>query len=188
MAGLVLAGLLASPSAGGREMSGKSFEESVTRAGKTLKLSGIGLREKYFVDVYVLGVYTVSGGCDASRLVATDEVKLLRLQFVRKVQANRMEAETRKMTMTRLPASLTDQDREQAEAFIRQMTVSVTGDSIIEMLYVPGTGTSVTKDGKSLGPTLTGKPFQEVLWNTYLGPSPCCPKTTKQILESCRGG
>jgi hypothetical protein len=183
---LVVTGTLAmAPTARARGLAGREFEETRTCEGKTLRLTGLGLREKYFFDVYVLGAYTESGSCDPVRMVRDDEVKLLRLNFVRGVPASRMRKEVRSMVSSRLPANSTDADRLQSEAFIAMFDQDVSSGAIFEMLYRPGVGTLVTRDGQPQGAMLTGKPFQEVLWSTYVGPEPCCPSTTKQLLESC---
>jgi hypothetical protein len=169
-----------------RSLAGRELAETASRAGKTLKLTGVGLREKYFFDVYVLGAYTESGACEPARMIGDDEVKLLRMEFVRNVPAGRLQAEVRKMVTTRVPDGATDVDRQQSEAFIAMYDFDVTKETVVELLYVPGTGLAATRDGKSMGAVLPGKPFQEVLWSTYVGPEPCCPATKKGLLESCR--
>jgi hypothetical protein len=185
-AALVLATTLAGGSdASARTFEGREFAETEIRAGRTLHLTGLGMRSKYVFDVYVLGAYTESGACDTARMVRDDEAKLLRLAFVRDVPARRMVKEVRGMVAARVPATASDFDRGQSEAFIAMFDQDVADGAVFEMLYVPGVGTTVTRDGRPQGATLTGKPFQEVLWDTYVGPEPCCPKTKKQLLESC---
>ena len=169
-----------------RGMAGRELAETVARGGRTLKLDGVGLREKFLFDIYVLGAYTESGSCDPARMVGDDEAKLLRMEFVRNVPAGRLQSEVRKMVSTRVPKAASDKDRLQSETFILMYNFDVTSETIVEMLYVPGTGTIVTRNGESMGPVLPGKPFQEVLWSTYVGSDPCSPSTKKQILESCR--
>jgi len=170
----------------GREGFGRTFPDVVERGGKTLRLVGLGLREKYSFDVFVLGVYTPDGGCDPDAMIRQDQVKMLRQEFVRTVSARRLEAETRKVTEPRLPREMTEEDRRQAEAFITMMRTEVQDGTVLEMTYLPGEGTRITKDGRPLGPTLTGKRFQEILWSSYLGRDSFCPKTRDQVLRSCR--
>jgi hypothetical protein len=169
-----------------RGIAGRELAETVTRADKALKLNGVGLREKYYFDIYVLGAYTESGTCDPARMIKDDEVKLLRMEFVRSVPAKRLQAEVRKMVSSRLPVSATDADRQQSESFIAMYDFDVTKETIVELLYVPGTGVTATRDGRPMGAVLPGKSLLETLWSTYVGPDPCCPATRRQLLESCQ--
>lgn len=169
-----------------REGFGRVFPDTLERGGKTLRLSGLGLREKYTFDIFVAGFYTPDGGCDPTRMIRDDDVKLLRQEFVRTVPGKRLEAEVRKVTEPRLPPDATEEDRRQAEAFIAMMRTDVREGTVLEMLYVPGQGTKVTRDGQLLGPPLPGKRFQEILWGSYLGPDSFCPKTRDQVIQSCR--
>lgn len=182
---LVLGGL--TPAASGREAYGRVFPDTLDRAGRTLRLVGLGLREKYTFDVFVLGIYTEDGACDPGAMIRDDRVKVIRQEFVRTVSARRLEGETRKVTEPRMPPDLTEADRQQAEAFIAMMRTEVRDGTVIEMTYVPGEGTRVTQDGRPLGPPLKGKRFQELLWDSYLGPESFCPKTRDQVVRSCRG-
>ncbi len=188
VAALLLVGLaIPSGRARARSLAGHEFEETTVREGRTLHLTGLGMREKYFFDVYVLGAWTESGACDPDRMVRDDETKLLRLTFVRSVPAKRMRKEVRSMVESRIPADADEAGRQQSEAFVAIFDQDVSDGAVFEMLYVPGAGTRVTRDGKPQGATLVGKPFQEVLWSTYMGAEPCCPKTKKQLLQSCAG-
>ncbi|HOU54075.1 MAG TPA: chalcone isomerase family protein [Myxococcota bacterium] len=187
MAAWLLAMVLWSAVAHAREGYGRVFPDTLERAGKTLHLVGLGLREKYTFDVFVLGMYTEDGACDPGAMIRDDRVKVLRQEFVRTVSARRLEGETRKVTEPRMPPELTEADRQQAETFIAMMRTEVRDGTVIEMTYVPGEGTRVTQDGRPLGPPLKGKRFQELLWDSYLGPESFCPKTRDQVLRSCRG-
>ncbi len=186
IAAMMLVAALLPAGAAGREAYGRTFPDSLERGGKTLRLVGLGLREKYTLDVFVLGIYTEDGSCDPVAMVRDDRVKMIRQEFVRTVSDRRLESETRKVTEPRMPPDLTEEDRRQAEAFIAMMRTEVRDGTVLEMLYVPGEGTRITRDGHPLGPPLKGKRFQEMLWDSYLGKGSFCPKTRDQVLESCR--
>jgi len=170
----------------GREAFGRVFPDALERGGKTLRLVGMGLRQKYLFDVFVLGIYTTDGSCDPGSMVRDDQVKLILQEFVRTVSAKRLEEETRKVTEPRMPPDLTEEERQQAETFISMMRTEVRDGTQVEMLYIPGEGTRVSKDDRPLGPPLKGKRFQEMLWQSYLGPDSFCPKTRDQVLRSCQ--
>ena len=169
-------------------VSGNDYPPTATADGKTLHLVGAGVREKtvFDVDVYTMGVYTETKTCEHEKLVATDEAKRLRLDFVRDVPADKMKAALResfgKKTPKTAPATLKGQIDGFLELFQKEL---VDGTSVV-VTYVPGKGTTVTVDGKKRGAVIPGQEFQKVLWAIYFEKEICCPNLLKGIDKTCK--
>ena len=73
-------------------VEGNTYPKTVTIEGKTLKLVGAGLREKWVFDVYTMGAYTESGSCNTSTLITANEPKCLRINMLRDVSAEKIGA------------------------------------------------------------------------------------------------
>src|SRR5215471_4126838 len=67
------------------ELSGATLPDTLVAGDKTLKLNGLGLRKKAVFKVYVGGLYLESPSKDASAILASDQAKAIRMQFLRKL-------------------------------------------------------------------------------------------------------
>jgi hypothetical protein len=152
-----------------KEMAGVNMPDTLTVAGKTLKLNGVGLRKKSFFKVYVGALYLENASKDANAIMTGDVPKAISMQFVRSVDRAKLVE--------------TYQEGFQANAAAKAATQKAAIDKFLALVkdvkdgtkwtfsYVPGTGTVVNQDGKDTG-TIEGKDFAEVLFSLWLGPKP----------------
>jgi hypothetical protein len=186
---VLFAALLLAPAlalALGVTVEGTRYPTTVTVEGKTLKLVGAGLREKWFFDVYTMGAYTESGKCDTRAIIKDQEVKYLRMNMHRDVSAEKMSSTISESFEEHMPKGASAELKRQRKTFEGYFKDECTEGSVLEFIYVPGTGTILKQNGKKLGPPLTGKAFQEVLWDIYFGKDTCCEDLLEQILETCK--
>lgn len=167
-------------------VEGTRYEDTATVEGKTLKLVGAGLREKWFFDVYTMGVYTESGTCDPVKLIKADEVKYLRLNMHRDVSAEKMSSTIGESFEEHMPKNASSELKQQRKTFESYFKNECKEGNVIEFIYVPGKGTIMKQNGKTMGPVLAGKAFQEVLWDIYFGKDTCCDDLVEDIIESCK--
>src|SRR5688500_7634465 len=64
------------------ELAGVKMPDSVTVGGQPLVLNGLGLREKFFIDVYVGGLYLKAKTTDAKKAIDADEPKRIVMHFI----------------------------------------------------------------------------------------------------------
>ena len=175
----VFALALAAAPAAAKELAGASMPDTMTVAGKTLKLNGLGLRKKAVFKVYVGGLYLEAPSADAAAILAADAPKALRMHFLRSVDREKLvetfregfeansgaKAAAQKAGIDRLLATVAD----------------VKDGSVTTYTYAPGTGTVVNRDGKDVA-TIEGKAFAEVLFSLWLGPKPPSEDLQKGLL------
>lgn len=187
MLAVVAIGLLAGPALA-YTFEGVEYAPTLQVGGRTLKLVGVGMREVtvFHVDVYVLAAYVENRTCDPSRLVESDEVKVLRMRFVRDVGADKMrenmEKSFRKRTPPDAPADLKTRIRD----FVGLFGIEAKEGMDVEVRYLPGQGTTVLVEGRQRGATVPGHDFIRVLWDIYFNPDTCCPSLRQGVLKSCR--
>ncbi|NOZ85958.1 MAG: hypothetical protein GXP49_06800 [Deltaproteobacteria bacterium] len=169
------------------KVEGKSYAPTINLEGKTLKLVGAGLREKWFFDVYTMGVYSESGKCDAKDLIDTDQVKYLRLDMLRDVSAEKMSSTLAESFGKHMPNGASPKLKEQVKTFKGYFKDECKEGVVLEMYYVPGKGTIIKQDGKQLGPPLEGKDFGRILFDIYFGKNTCCDDLIEQIMKTCKG-
>lgn len=160
------------------ELAGVSAPDTVSVGGQTLVLNGLGLREKYYIDVYVGGLYLPTKTTSSSTAIEQDVAKRLLMHFVyRKVTADQL-AETFREGFAKDPGGAALQD--EVDQLCGWMETMVSEDQAV-FDYVPGQGTTVTVKGVSKG-TIAGAPFMEALWRVYLGGSPPTEKLKRGMM------
>ncbi|MBW1810078.1 MAG: chalcone isomerase family protein [Deltaproteobacteria bacterium] len=167
-------------------VEGTHYPATVQIAGKTLKLVGAGLREKWFFDVYTMGAYTENGSCNTRSIIKDEEVKYLRLNMHRDVSAEKMSSSIGESFAEHMPKNASAELKKQRKTFESYFKKECKEGNVIEFVYTPAKGTELKQNGKLLGPVMTGKAFQEVLWDIYFGKDTCCEDLQEQILETCR--
>jgi len=183
----VVFGLILVPAiAVGVTVEGNKYPVMVTIAGKTFKLVGAGLREKWWVDVYTMAAYSASGSCKPSEIINKDEAKYLRLDMKRDVSAEKMASTIGESFEEHMPEDASPELKKQRKTFESYFKSECTEGTRLEFIYLPGVGTVLKQNGKLMGPTLTGVAFHRVLWDIYFGKETCCEDLKEQILEVCK--
>ncbi|MBN2495710.1 MAG: chalcone isomerase family protein [Deltaproteobacteria bacterium] len=184
---LLVIGLTLVPAlAAGLEVEGKRYPVQANVEGKTFKLIGAGLREKWFFDVYVMAAYSASGSCKTLDIIQRDEPKYLRLDMLRDVSAEKMASTISESFGEHMPKNASDKLKKQRKTFESYFKEECSEGTVLEFVYLPGTGTIMRQNGKRLGPPLDGFDFAKVLWDIYFGADTCCEDLKEGILKTCQ--
>lgn len=152
----------------GAELDGVTIPETAEVGGKTIPLNGVGLRKAFvFAKVYVAGLYLETKTQDAKTATDTDEVKRITMHFVREISHDQMNKGMADGFEVTAPKSLTKQ-KDQLKGYF---TVPLKEGDICNLDYVPGTGTTVTINGKAKG-TIPGADFMRALFGIWLAKDP----------------
>ncbi len=158
------------PAARAASLAGITLPDKVDAAGQSLVLDGLGLRSKFFIKVYVGGLYLTHKEHDAAKVLAEDAPRRMVLSFLYSVKAGQMcdawkeglednsphaSAEVKKAFTTTLCGYMEDVPKGQTMTFT----------------YLPGQGTAVEVNNKAKG-TLPGKPTADAILATWIGPKP----------------
>ena len=166
------------------EISGVKLP-SVKKAGDAqVVLNGGGIREKWFLDVYVCGLYVQAKTSDAAKIIATDEPMIIDIYIVSGlVSSDKMSKATlegfEKSTGGNMAALKTQIDKFIA-VFKREDIVK---NDIFNLVYIPGKGVEVTKNGK-LQDTIAGLEFKKALFGIWLGKEPADDDLKEGMLGS----
>lgn len=174
-----LAALVAlSTTAAAGELAGVTMADTATVGGQPLLLNGIGLREKYFVDVYVGGLYLPSKTTSGSSAVEQDVAKRIVMHFIYKEVTAAQMAETFAEGLAKLddPSAL----QAKFDKLNSWLQDAHKGD-IVVLDYVPGTGTTMSFNGTTKG-TIEGVDFMKAIWSIYVGPNPANKKLKSGML------
>lgn len=160
--------LLLSLSAHAGTLAGVTLPDTASVGGQTLVLNGLGLREKYFLDIYVGGLYLPAKSRDASQIINLDAPKRVVMHFIYSHVTKDQISETFTEGIDKYPqyAAL----KPKVNTFIAFMDDVKAGDEMVYE-YVPGKGTSVIIRGQERG-TIPGVDFMKLVFSIYVGPNP----------------
>jgi hypothetical protein len=164
--------------ASAREIGGVEFAEQVTLAGAPLALNGVGLRERYFLDIYVAALYLPAVTHDPRKAIDDDVPKRIVMHFVYRKVTRDQAVDALRWRLEESPSASTI--RSQVETFVGWLEDFARGDEIV-FDYVPGTGTTVTVKGRVRG-TFVGQGFMQAIWSIFLGESPITPQLRDGLL------
>jgi hypothetical protein len=171
-------GLLLAPAAHAASLAGVTLPDTASVGGSQLVLNGLGLREKYMIDIYVGGLYLPSKTTDASKAINDDVPKRIVMHMTYDLSKEKL-AETMRDSLGR---SADPEVSKHADTLASWMDDVEDGDEIV-LDYVPGKGCSVSVKGTAKG-TLSGVAVMKGLWGVYLGPNP----PTRDLKSGLLGG
>ncbi|HUO85228.1 MAG TPA: chalcone isomerase family protein [Thermoanaerobaculia bacterium] len=164
---------------GAAEVAGVKLAEQLTLEGKTLALNGAGLRSKFFVKVYVAGLYLEKRSSDPDTILSSDQIRQVRMVMTRDLGRDKIveavEEGFEKNNKSRMPAL-----RARLAQFVSVIPDLKAGDELI-ITYVPAKGTTLTsRSGVTV--TIEGKDFGDALFSVWLGDYPVDEKLKTGML------
>ena len=166
-------------------VKGTLYSETVEIAGRTLTLVGAGLRERWWFDIYTMGAYVERHTCNPQILISVDEVKFLRIDLLRDVEAKSMARALEDAFEKNLPTEGRSSVRVQINKALSYFKKDLKKGDSMELTYVPSVGTAIIQNSEQQGMTIPGKGFADVLWSSYFSSSTCCSGLKKRILAQC---
>ena len=165
----VLLTLVVSLPAAAKEVAGVAFPDTVSVAGKELKLNGAGVRKKLVFNVYAAGLYLQTPASDSAQVIQSDQIKRVRMSMLRDLDKKTITEAIvdgfKKNAKGQLPAL-----QERLDKLAAALPDVKKGDELL-LTYVPGQGTTVeSKSGQKM--SLEGKDFADALFSVWLGGSP----------------
>lgn len=174
--------LLASLSAGSlfaASLAGVTLSDTQSVAGKNLVLNGLGLRTKVFVKVYVAGLYLEQKSSDPSAIIKSDTPKRIVMHFIYHPSKSQMSDAFQEGFEGNAPDALKTMKPDIDKLYGALQDLNA-GDEMV-FTYVPGTGTTLSINGKDKV-TIAGLPFEQALLSIWLGPKPPTADLKKGML------
>jgi hypothetical protein len=165
------------------EVGGVTLEDSRELRGKKLLLNGAGIRNKYFVDVYVAGLYLPEQNTSAESIISSKDFQSVRLVIT-----------SSRITRERLIEAITDGIRKSSgKDFARYepmlgelwsaMTFEVKEGDVFDFNHVPDEGVHFVRNG-SLLRVMTDFGFKKILFGIWLGDDPVQTTLKADLLSS----
>ena len=166
-----IAFMLISFTSGDLEIGGITMPDTLSASETTLKLNGAGIRTKFFLKLYVGGLYLQNKTTDAAKVLSEDKPMAIRLHIISSmITSEKMEDATREGFENSFGNKLSSFSSE-IEAFIGVFKEEIKDGDIFNMIYIPGTGVEIYKNDK-LSKTIKGLAFKNGLFGIWIGKKP----------------
>jgi hypothetical protein len=156
------------------EVGGIKLEDSMTVAGKPLVLNGAGIRVKAIFKVYALGLYLTEKKTAVADILSLGGPKRFKIVLMRDLTSE----EFGQAFLTGINKNL---DKEEKAKFVNQLVRLgevfnevdgvKKGDTVIGD-FIPGTGTTFTINGKSVGAPFADPAFYGAILRIWIGANP----------------
>lgn len=158
------------------------FTDKYSYSSDEFVLNGAGIREKYYLDLYVLGLYLKNKTNDVNKILNANEPQLFRLVCV----SNLITAEKFNNAMETAFFAATDGHPEVYDDEIRRLKIAFSGtwnvnDEFI-IYYTPEKGLQLHKNNKLMDVFTSGLGFKTAIMKVWLGPESVSESLKDQIL------
>ncbi len=158
----------------GAEVAGVRIDPEARVGGVKLLLNGAGLRQKFMVDVYILGLYIPERTTNAEAVTNVTGTRRITLTFLRDVTAQaliealhegvRDNSSDDEFAAIKAPADA-------LAATMRPLGVAKKGETVA-LDYLPDKGSQVVVNGRPVGRPIPGRELYRALLRIWLGHSP----------------
>jgi len=167
------------------ELAGVTLPDSAEVGGQELTLSGIGLREKAWIDVYVGALYLPEATDKAEAAINMEGPSRMVMHFVRDVPADKIVDGWKEGFRNNNEKAVVEALGERLEKFNSFFSSDIKEGQAVMLDYVPGTGTRVSIDDEDKG-SIEGEDFVRALRAVWLGPKPPSKNFKKGLLKPAK--
>ena len=170
-------------SAAAKEVSGVDVADTLKAAGTSLSLNGVGVRTKFFMDMYVAALYLPASGQSAADIIAADEPMAIRLHIVSgMINPKRMSDSTRD-GFVRSTGGKTAEIEDDIEELISAFQDAVDEGDTFDLVYEPQSGVTVYRNGEAKS-NVKGLKFKQALFGIWLSDDPVQDSLKDDMLNS----
>ena len=180
--GVFISAALLSATVQAAEVGGVNVPDQIKTAdAQELVLNGAGIRDKWFLDLYVGALYLKQHESDAVKILKSSDEMAIRLQIVSgMITSERFSSATLEGFENSTHGNMAPLQKE-IDAFMETFKEPIKKGDIFEMLYVPGEGVRIFKNNQ-LKRTIAGEPFKEALFGIWLSDKPAQKSLKKEML------
>ncbi len=142
-----------------------------TKTSEVLILNGAGLREKFFLDLYVGGLYLKAKSTNADAIIKADESMAITIEIVSSLISSEKMIEAIEEGMEKSTDGKTEALSKEIEQFKSAFSDAIEVGDIYILIYTPGAGLTVFKNDKKVQ-TIKGLKFKQAAFGIWLCDDP----------------
>ncbi len=147
------------------------FPGEVEISGQNLVKQGEGTRKKAFISLYNAALYVGTPGAEAQSIIDADDAMAIRLKIVSGFISSKKMKQAMNDGFELSTQGNTAPLKTQIDRFATGFSDEIKKQDVFDIVYLPGKGTGVFKDGKEKV-VVEGLPFKKALFAIWLGQEP----------------
>ena len=153
-------------------ISGVALPGTIKAGNTTMLLNGGGTRVKFFMDIYVAGLYLSTKGNNGDIIAKANEAMAVRLHIVSGLVTSEKMMEAIKEGFKKSTGDKLAPLQARIDKFVKAFaTEPIVKGNEFDISYTPTDGVKITKAGKELV-AIEGLDFKTALWGIWLGNEP----------------
>jgi len=165
-----------------KKVAGVEIPDTLDAGGVELALNGAGVRTKYFMDIYVGGLYLTSSSSNAKAIMSANESMGLRLHIVSGMVTGEDMEEAVTEGFDNATNGKTEAMSANIDAFVQVFREPIAKDDTFNIIYEPGAGIQVYKNDEHKGTIVGDMAFKQALFGIWLGDKPAHGKLKSGML------
>lgn len=153
------------------EISGVTPAKSIVIEGSNLSFNGAGLREKYFLDLYVGALYLTNKTSDANKVINANEKMAITIDIVSGLITSEKMITAIDEGFEKSTKGKTDQFKKEIQEFKDAFKEEIVKGDHYVISYTSESGITVTKNGKIVK-QIKGFEFKKALFGIWLCDEP----------------
>ena len=180
----LVAALLTAPLACAAEIEGVRLEPGVRLGDTSLQLNGAGVRSRFIIKAYVIGLYLGAPADTLDAAMAAPGPKRIESVPLMGFSAERFTEPLVKGMKKNLPPAEFEAMQPRIKAFVDDLGAvkEVRKGSRIALEWLPGRGTRAIIDGHDVSRTVDGEDFYRALLSIWVGGKPTQDDLKLQLL------
>ena len=148
-----------------------------------LVLNGTGVREKYFLDLYVAGLYLAQPNNQSTSIIEADAPMAIRIVITSKLVSQDKFIESLKEGFQKSTQGNVEHIRIEMQKFRQCFAGVIARGDVFDLIYLPSHGVIVFKNNKRTG-SVPGLAFKQALFGIWLCDRPVDTKLKQALLGS----
>ncbi|MDL0432532.1 chalcone isomerase family protein [Marinobacter sp. TBZ242] len=179
-ASLLLTAALSAP-ASALTIEGVDLPDTYSAMDTELKLNGAGTRSKWFMDLYIGGLYVPETIDDGQAIINADEPQAITLHIISgMITSDKMKSATMEGFENSTGGGLSA-IQDDVDAFLDVFSEEINDGDVFDLVYLPGEGVRVLKNGEERA-TIGDLEFKKALFGIWLSDEPAQKDLKEKML------
>ncbi|WP_081211621.1 chalcone isomerase family protein [Salegentibacter sediminis] len=163
------------------EIGGVSLPNTLEYGSEELMLNGAGVREKFWMDMYVGGLYLSAKSSNAAEITKADKPMAIKLHMVSKMITSKRMIDAVNEGFENATNGNTAPISSEIAKFKSFFDEQINKEDVFDIVYLPQDGVTVYKNGKKSG-NIKGLEFKRALFGIWLSDKPADEDLKKGML------
>lgn len=168
---LFIAMIAFAPTQAQTKAAGVTLPNTISAEGQKLILNGVGVREKFWMDMYAGALYLNAKSSNASEIMNSNQAMALKIHIVSKLITSEKMTDAVNEGFQNATKGKTQPIASEIETFKSYFSDEISKNDVFDIVYVPEVGVTVSKNGTKKG-VIKGLEFKKALFGIWLSDKP----------------